>query len=304
MSTNWESVFEKWGQPPSQTEQDKAQHSVGQIRDAIRSNDKLNSKDIHIFLQGSNRNRVNVRGESDVDVGVLCKEVFFHDFYPSVTSNKKALIHASFNSSNYYYTEFKNDVELALVNKFGRNAVKRGNKSFDIKENSYRLDADVAAFFEHKRYGDINLYDTGVKMAPDNFTPREVINWPDQHYDNGVAKNEQTQKRYKGVVRILKTLSNKMAEEGNAYADNIPGFLIECLVYNTTNSCFNSDNYLTRVGAVIYELFSRTNENGDWREMLEVSKLKYLFSCSNSWKREDVHKFMHGAYNYIINDNG
>ena len=54
--------------------------------------------------------------------------------------------------SNYKYNVFKNEVGEVLALHFGQNAVKRGNKAFDIKENSYHVEADVAPFFEHRRY--------------------------------------------------------------------------------------------------------------------------------------------------------
>lgn len=112
----------------------------------------------------------------------------------------------------------------------------RGNKAFDIKKNSYHVEADVAPFFEHRRYSANGNYNSGVELRPDN--GGQVINWPQQHYDNGVWKNNETNRRYKSLVRILKALCNEMSDIGIESAQQIPGFLNECLIWNVPNEHF------------------------------------------------------------------
>ncbi|SDX06954.1 hypothetical protein [Nitrosomonas communis] len=80
MSRDWESVFSTWGQSPSATEQQRAENAERQIREAIRASDKLKNRNIRVFTQGSYRNRVNVRKDSDVDIGVLCFDTYFPDY--------------------------------------------------------------------------------------------------------------------------------------------------------------------------------------------------------------------------------
>ena len=80
--------------------------------------------------------------------------------------------------------------------RFGYAAVHRGNKAIDVRENSYDVEADVAPFFERRRYVDQTRYHSGVVLYPDN--GGTIINWPGQHYDNGVKKNQATSRRYKG----------------------------------------------------------------------------------------------------------
>lgn len=71
---------------------------------------------------------------------------------------------------------------------------------------------------------------SGVQMLTDK--GRSIINWPEQHYRNGVDKNSATGRRYKRAVRILKMLRNEMAKQGVRAAQPIPSFLAECLVWN------------------------------------------------------------------------
>lgn len=296
MSREWETTFTNWARGPSATEQERAENAERQIRDAISSSEKLKARNISVFTQGSYRNRVNVRKSSDVDIGVLCFDTYF-PYYPD--DNVKASVDRYAEPATYTYLTFKNELEAALVSKFGRSAVARGNKAFDIKANTYRVDADVAAFFEHRRYATDSSYDSGVEMIPDNSSPKLVRNWPEQHYAQGVYKNSQTSKKYKRTVRILKTLANEMEAVGIESAKKSPSFLIECLVFNTPNASFNYLSYEATVRGVLVHLFNNTLSDEKCASWTEVSELKYLFRNSQPWTRADAHKFVSDAWDYI-----
>jgi len=296
MSRDWESVFSTWAQGPSATEQERSENAERQIRAAISASEKLKNRDIRVFTQGSYRNRVNVRRNSDVDIGVLCFDTYFPE-YPD--DNVKANLSESFVPATYTYQTFKNELEEALVSKFGRPAVTRGKKAFDIKANTYRVEADVAAFFEHRRYTSVSSYLSGVEMIPDDFNPARIRNWPEQHYENGVQKNNETSRTYKRVVRILKTLSNEMADAGVASAKSTPSFLIECLAFNAPNSAFGYSSYRSVVREVLANLFNDTMDDKKCSEWGEVSELKYLFRGSQPWTRATAHQFLNDAWNYI-----
>ncbi len=296
MSRDWESVFTTWSQGPRKTEQERAENAERQIRKAIQASEKLKNRNIKVFTQGSYRNRVNVRQDSDVDVGVLCFDTYFPE-HPD--DNVKMELAKSFIPATYEYTTFKNELEEALVARFGREAVTRGSKAFDIKVNTYRVESDVAAFFEHRRYVTSTYHHSGVEMIPDDYKPPSVKNWPEQHYQNGVSKNGATTRRYKRVVRILKKLSNEMSEEGIKSAKDTPSFLIECLVFNASNKCFEYTAYKAIVRAVLAELFNNTLSDENCSEWGEVSELKYLFTGSQQWTRQSAHQFLNDAWNYI-----
>ena len=200
--SGWESKFGTWSSPPSETETQRAKNAESMIRSAIAASEKLRYRDIKVFTQGSYRNRVNTRSDSDVDIGIVCFDTYFSD-YPD--DNVKSIVKMASQPATYTYELFKNEIEEALVAKFGRPAVTRGSKAFDVSETSYRVEADVAAFFEHRRYSSSRHYISGVEMIPDDYTPPRVRNWPEQHYSNGVSKNTLTSKRYKRMVRIIKS---------------------------------------------------------------------------------------------------
>ena len=65
-----------------------------------------------------------------------------------------------------------------LVAHFGQAAVRRGNKAFTIRENTYQVEADVAPFFEFRRYWEDGTYRAGVALVPDN--GRRIENFPER----------------------------------------------------------------------------------------------------------------------------
>jgi len=127
---------------------------------------------------------------------------------------------------------------------------------------------------------------------------RRVINWPEQHYENGCSKNTSTGTRYKSIVRVLKALSNEMADEGVRAAD-VPGFLIECLVWNVPTNNFQNYSYRDDVWAVLAFLFNNTLSYEDCKDWGEVSELIYLFHSEQKWTWEQAHVFTSAAWDYI-----
>ena len=293
MPRDWEAQFREWAKPPGKTEQDRCDNAVSAIRNVIRASDKLRTRGVSIFSQGSYRNNTNVRKDSDVDIGILCVDTFFHDPLPEGLT-EEAL---GFSDATYHYDQYKNEVEEALVDYFGRSAIKRGNKAFDVHETSYHVDADVAAFFDHRRYRTNGAYLEGVELRTDKDN-RGVINWPEQHYENGVNKNKQTGTRFKSIVRVLKALSNEMIEAG-VKAGDIPGFLVECLVWNVPDNKFQHSTYTDDVWAALAFLFNNTMTYEDCKEWGEVSELIYLFHSSQKWTWQQAHAFTSAAWDYV-----
>ncbi|MCF3651565.1 nucleotidyltransferase domain-containing protein [Synoicihabitans lomoniglobus] len=294
--SEWESVFSTWSAGPSQTEKERSENAENMIRSAIKESPKLSSRDIKVFTQGSYKNRVNVRRDSDVDIGVLCFDAFYHQI---PDNNIKEAVTRNFASTEYNYAQFKNEVEEALINKFGRAAVTRGSKAFDIKASSYRVESDVAAFFEHRRYTSSSDYLSGVEMRPDDRDPPSIINWPEQHYNNGVNKNTATKRRFKRTVRILKSLSNEMSLNGVESAKNAPSFLCECLVWNVPNSLFEATTFYEMMRRVLAHLFNETMNDDKCSEWGEVSELKYLFRGIQPWTRLSAHQFVSDCWDTI-----
>ncbi len=299
-TANLEDVFRNWAKPPSDTEQEKATNAVNAIRGAISNNDKLSSLSIDVFPQGSYRANTNVRNDSDVDICVCLRSTFYYDL-PTKPPNRPE-DYGITPGSGMDFSDFKNLVETALVSRFGRSSVKRGNKAFDIHESTYRLDADVLASFEYRRYTGIDVYGNqnyhgGIKFIGDDRNP--IINWPEQNYSNGVTKNSNTSYRYKAMIRILKRLRNDMQEKNITEARNIASSLIESLVWNVPNEGFGHDEYSADVRYVLEHIFNETRDDARCNEWGEVNELKYLFRATQPWTRVQANSFLHAAWNHL-----
>lgn len=307
MARDWEVQLRDWAKAPTEEERQKMQNAEDQIRAAISASPTLSEHEIEVFAQGSYANRTNVPRESDVDVCVMLKDTFGLEWQTTdgrpITD--KALI-ASMRSqlgitdATFTYSDFKQNVEDALVAKFGRSAVERGDKAFDVHETRTRVDSDVLAAFAHRRYsrdpvtGRISLAE-GTRFYPDSGS--QVENFPKQQYANGVAMNDATGRRFKAMVKALKNFRNEMDDKGIAAAGPIPSFLVECLVYNVPNAKFNNDTYVSDMKAVIHHAWNATQTDVGCSEWLEESHLKWLFR-GQKWTRAEANAFLYAAWNY------
>ncbi len=297
----WNDRFTSWAKAPSQTETNKINNAITAIKKAMAADPKMASV-TKVFVQGSYRNRVNVRQDSDVDVGVLYTGGVFCASYPEGRTR------ADFGnrSADYLYADYKNDIGKALVSYFGSRHVTRGDKAFDIHENTYRVDADVVPLMLHRQYFGDGSYICGTELQPDSGSriinwPERLYNtqeWPNQHYENGNIKNNDTRRAYRGVVRIVKKLRNIMDEEGIAAARSLKGFNVECLVWNVPNAYFVYATWYEDVSAVLNYLSSYLSSLDFCNEWREVSGWKYLLNGDDA-KRRQFKAFVDSARQYI-----
>jgi hypothetical protein len=281
-----------WASPPSQSEQDRMNNAERAVRNAISDSDQLRARDIRVFAQGSYRNRVNVRADSDVDIAVVCSNTFFWVGPDGSTAETLGIFPAT-----YLFDMFRQEVGEALIDYFGGAAVTPGDKAFDIKENTYRVEADVAPFFDHRRYSEKDCYLEGVEML--TRAGRRIINWPDHHYNNGVAKNDRTGRSFKGCVRILKTLRYAMIEDNIGSAKDATSFLMECLIWNVPDEDVARWTWEDRLRACLAHLYNNTRNFEDCREWGEVSELIYLFQGGQPWSWQSAHQFISDCWDYV-----
>ena len=302
MARDWENTFYSWVQPPGKTEQQKAENAIRAVKNAIDGSSRLKTLQIRIFTQGSYHNRVTVRQDSDVDVGVMCHD-YFLSRYP------KGMTHADFGNydADYSFSQFKSELEEALVAHFGRASVTRGNKALTVRENTYHVEADVAPFFEFREYWKAKTYRAGVALVSDsgwrveNYPERLLDYWPaiPLHYENGVSKNKATGRKFKGIVRILKRLRNEMDVVGNNAAKSVPGYLLECLSWNVPDSEFDRATWDACVQAVLFYLWSNTREDSLCKSWCEVDDVKYLFHSTQPWTRVGAHEFVDQVWSHV-----
>jgi len=185
------------------------------------------------------------------------------------------------------------------VRAFTRPAVTRRNKCLELRESQRSLAADVVPCYTYKEFYGHDTFRQGTKIFPDR--GGEIINWPQQHYENGVAKNDRTRRRFKGMVRAVKHLENEMLEKG--LVDEVPSYLLECLVFNIEDDCFGHDTLYADFRCVLARIYNGTMTDERCNEWVEVNDIKYLFRPSQRWTREQAHDFATRAWTYVGFDN-
>lgn len=306
MAVDWIEKFKTWAKPPSDTEEDKANNAARMINEAVRETKILDGRRFTVYSTGSYRNNTNVRAESDVDIAVVLEEAFWYTLPAGVTAQQVGI---GAGGVSYGLDDFRGDLGRALAQKFGRD-VAPGNKTFDIAGNSYRLPADVTPFLLHREYTGRRRpdgsweYRVGVETRPGNDPNRRIVNWHQEHYDNGVRRNTTTNRRFKRVARILKRMRADMTGTGTperkSAAEPARSFLIECLVYNAPDACFNKQtgSYYEDVKAVMTHLWNQTKDDAQAGKLVEVNERKPLFGSHQGWTRAQAHDFLLRAWQH------
>ncbi len=287
-----EETLNNWRKPPSNSEADKLTNAERMLKDCINEDDILQDMNIRIFGQGSYANDTNVRLNSDIDINVQYVDCFYYDLPSGVIPSDFGLIPTS-----YTALDFKNYVQIALVNKFGSD-VKRKNKCIVIEGNTYRVGADVVPTWQYKRYLNRITFVEGVCFFADS--GERVINFPIQHIEKGKLKNSQTQRRFKRLTRIFKRIQAKMIEDGEIINQNITSFLLECLVWNVPDWIFNDyETWTDRLKQSVVFLYGNTREERDCEDWTEVSGLLDLFHSGRKWSRADVNAYLLNLWDYL-----
>lgn len=252
-----EEQLREFAKPISETEELQCKNAIRMVGDALKSLGLEESSTLNkmypeipsyqlsmsggegyvvkIFLQGSYANNTNVRSKSDVDVAVVQEDRFRPEYRQGVSRKNYGFVTATPRERS-----FKDDVEIVLRKKFGDD-VHRKNKSIKINGNSYRKDTDSVPALRFRDYrADYNYnennYVGGILIIPDR--GNEIINYPEQHMENGIKKNKNTNYYFKKMVRIAKEMRYKMIDEGYKSAIDVSSFLVECLVWNVPDEYF------------------------------------------------------------------
>lgn len=304
MTQYWRDRFARWSRPPSDSEEAKADRAARMINEAISNYAPLENKRISVYGTGSYKNNTNTRNESDIDIAVVLHECFFSKYPNGKPPQAEDLGHSG--GVRYGLDAFREDVGRALKAKFGHDGVTAGSKAFDVHSNTSRLDADVAVFLEHHRYtGKRNTdgswhYLEGVEMRGKDGS--RIINWHQDHYTNGVNKNNRTGRRYKRIARVLKCLRDDMKrseEQSVRQAAEVPSFLLECLAFNASDGCYQQGDLYDDLKAVITTLWNGTKAETDDLVYVEVSGRKWLFCGEQPWTKASAHSFVLKAWQHV-----
>ncbi len=228
----------------------------------------VSKKGYELYLQGSYRNSTNIRGDSDVDVVAQLNDTFQYDI-TKLPDDQKTAFRSAFPDADYGWTEFRRDCLAALRKYYDPNNVKPSNKCLKINPPSIPLPADVVPCSLYRKYKSFLAHDNqdyvpGIQFyAVDD--KRWIINYPKEHYSNGVKKMDATGNWFKLAVRMLKNARTYMIDRGVISESLAPSYFLECLIYNVPDEKFGESHQATYRGIV------------DWLIEADMSK----FVCQN-----------------------
>lgn len=295
-----EKQLKLYAAPLSETENQKCLNAIGMVRDALKDlgftdDGKAISKmyddtyayalemrsisgtrKVRLFIQGSYANNTNVRTQSDVDIAVVQEDVFTTEYRPSTSLCPQSDKDYGFYTVSPTAKSFKDEVQECLERKFGSD-VERKNKSIKIHGNTYRKDADSVPCRRYRDYrndyrNDASNYVHGIVIAPDH--GNRIINYPEQHIANGRKKNNDTNRYYKKMVRIIKKMRYIMNDFGYKEADQVSSFGLESLLWNLPNDLFMKYSiYRYEFGEIVEYLYKHKEEIGTYKEANGIKPL-------------------------------
>lgn len=306
-SAQWESTLRQWVKKSSDNEDQKRDRTEAEIRQAFAGSSRIQGVRPKIYVKGSYANNTNVRLDYDVDIAVECQGLYYYDSEGAEADVDLARRMAK--SAGDYVgpyggvagaARFKADVRATLADYFGASAIMQGKLSLRVREKKTTLPADVVPCFEYRRLtglswqGDVE-YVQGTRLYPDSGP--YVHNWPNQQYECGVKKNNETRRQYKRMVRAVKRVENELVKAKKIQA--LPSFFMECLVYNVDNIHFDHESYVGDMRAVLATIFNATASKDACDTWLEASEMKWLFGYGQSWTRQQANALAASAWDYF-----
>ncbi len=196
-----------------------------------------------LYLQGSYRNSTTIRADSDVDLVCEITSVFYSNKASALTPAQRAVLDQTYGNGGVSWSQFHAEVLKVLCAAYGRQ-VDPSTNAIKVPAGQGRLAADVVVTATYKQYipnpftTALPNFHQGVTFWADGV--RQVVNFPRQHYDNGVNKNDygRTGERFKPMVRVFKNARRYMVERGLLEDDIAPGYFIQCLLYNVPDYLF------------------------------------------------------------------
>ncbi len=266
------------------------------ITNALEADDaRYRSQSVDIFLQGSYGNDTNIFAESDVDIVIQLRSVFYYDL-DLLASPEKELAKSSIDrlgDASYSWHDFYRDVKHALTQSFG-SAVEPGPKAIKVKAGGSRRNADVLVAANFRRYrtfmsGALPRIDSGLCFFDKSGTGGRIANYPHQHSKNCTAKHQATQNRFKPMVRIFKNLRSRLIDEGLLGDSVAPSYFIEGILYNVPNHLFvngYSDTFVNAFNWII---------EADRSKLVSANEEYYLIGNSSvNWPSTNCDAFLDG----------
>lgn len=248
--------------------------------------EQITSGKIKITLQGSYANDTNTRGDSDVDVLVVLDT--FHSNKLALPRDQYLLHEQTYPVAQYGWSDLRRDVTAALKSYYGAGFVDdTGNKSIKVLKNSGRLNADIVPVVVYRNYtyflSDANHEKSEGVLFYHRTTNEEIVNFPDQHYSNGVAKHQATSNTFKRIVRIIKNARTHAVEKNILAKDATPSYFLQSMIYNVPDAAFAGNDQ-----TALYNVLSHLTQN-DIHGYITQSEQHALFGTTGiHWNHADA----------------
>ena len=194
-----------------------------------------------VNLQGSYRNHTNIAGDSDVDVVVESKGMFYTDL------SDVELRMRGVPPPQFLWRDFRDEVFRALSARYDPRRVRQGDKCMHVGGAGDRLNADVVPCCEYRTYR--NGYAEGIAFW--TRSGMQVVNYPELHYDNGTDKSARCNGNYKRMIRVFKNARN-------AAGSNFPSYFLESLLHNVGDHRYSSGYSAMFAGILNDLLYAKT----------------------------------------------
>jgi predicted nucleotidyltransferase len=215
------------------------------VRTALAANTSpIREMNYEVYLQGSYRNDTNVRADSDVDIVVQYNSIFGYNIL-TLPAIQAQLFNAEHSNAIYLWEHFRTHVLVALRAYYGYGSVEETDRCLKVAAAPGRVPGDVVPAIPFRNYNYFyaangQSYVEGIRFEDRN--GRVIVNYPRQHYDNGVAKNSlgRTLGRFKRTVRMFKNARTRATERGFLAEGVASSYFIDCLIWNAPDSLFSA----------------------------------------------------------------
>jgi hypothetical protein len=289
-------LITKWISPSSDAEANRQARAERMVKDAIavhRAFDDVRSS-LTVAAKGSYPNNTNVRSDSDVDIKVQLSSLYYYDFAPGVVPSPSRP--SSSYTGRWTPTLLRQEVGKALVNAFGSGVDDSHNVAFYVPPvPGSRPNVDVVPCFEYRLFTNsagTSFHTGSVVYCQDG---NRIVNWPELQLANGRKKNVNTSKRYKFVVRVLKSVENELCRQKRIEA--VPSYFSECLIYNVPCYVLTNGTFDDAVRLSLSEVYSQLGNQSE--AMLEPNEIKKLFGPKQKWTVETARELVEQAWIYL-----
>jgi|SRR5882724_786821 len=283
-----ESQLETWSHQGSITQSSTTYNTIKNVLEAADT--PYAAKRYEVFLQGSYGNDTNIYAESDVDIVIKLNDCFQSD-KSALSDSEKAAWKEAYKDAVYTHVDFKRDALAVLTKRFA-GELAPGDKAIIVAANGSRRKADVITAIQFRRYLKFNglqneNYIEGICFY--NKANDLIANYPKLHSAHLTRKHQESNYRFKPMVRVLKNLRSKLVDEGLLNAGGAPSYYLEGLLYNVP-----SDKFTSTYQGCFLNAMNWIQLEADKSKLVCANEQYYLLweNSHTSWPKADCETFL------------